>query len=139
MPADAEELEMAVEDGVEFCELLAPVRLEAGKLVCKVMKLGISDASGRGVLLRPVNLRKWMRIVIVAVGEKSRRHSTKQTDYMYPSAEGLSMKKHWNQRGRGVYVVGDGLGGSGYGSSRESATVRWPREAIIGKKSCKRF
>ena len=47
MPADAEELEMAVEDGVEFCELLAPVRLEAGKLVCKVMKLGDLDASGR--------------------------------------------------------------------------------------------
>ena len=62
MPADAEELEMAVEDGVEFCELLAPVRLEAGKLVCKEMKLGDLDASEEEVSLRPVNLRKWMRI-----------------------------------------------------------------------------
>ena len=28
MPADEEELVMAVEDGVEFMELLAPVKLE---------------------------------------------------------------------------------------------------------------
>ena len=47
MPADEEELEMAVEDGVEFMELLSPVKLEAGKLLCKVMKLGDYDASGR--------------------------------------------------------------------------------------------
>ena len=47
MPADEEELEMAVEDGVEFMELLSPVKLEDGKLLCKVMKLGGYDASGR--------------------------------------------------------------------------------------------
>src|SRR5699024_2851474 len=37
MPADEEELVMAVEDGVEFMELLAPVKLENGRLLCKVM------------------------------------------------------------------------------------------------------
>ena len=31
MPADEEELVMAVEDGVEFKELLSPVKLENGK------------------------------------------------------------------------------------------------------------
>ena len=31
---------MAVDDGVEFMELLAPVKQEDGKLLCKVMKLG---------------------------------------------------------------------------------------------------
>ena len=35
MPADEEELVMAVEDGVEFAELLAPVKLEQGVLYCK--------------------------------------------------------------------------------------------------------
>ena len=45
--ADEEELVMAVEDGVEFMELLAPVKLEDGKLLCKMMKLGDYDASGR--------------------------------------------------------------------------------------------
>ena len=47
MPADEEELVMAVDDGVEFMELLSPVKLEDGKLLCKVMKLGDYDASGR--------------------------------------------------------------------------------------------
>ena len=49
MPADEEELVMAVDDGVEFMELLSPVKLEDGKLLCKVMKLGDYDASGRRV------------------------------------------------------------------------------------------
>ena len=35
MPADEEELVMAIEDGVEFAELLAPVKLENGELICR--------------------------------------------------------------------------------------------------------
>ena len=113
MPADAEELEMAVEDGVEFCELLAPVRLEAGKLVCKVMKLGNLDASGRrGVVETGEFAEVDADTVIVAVGEK--------VPTAFYKANGL----HVSERGKalvneetlesnvaGVYVVGDGLGG----------------------------
>ena len=47
MPADEEELREALEDGVEFMELLAPERLQDGQLTCRVMKLGAPDASGR--------------------------------------------------------------------------------------------
>ena len=47
MPADEEELELAKEDGVLFCELLAPVAFENGMLLCNVMQLGEPDASGR--------------------------------------------------------------------------------------------
>lgn len=47
MPADEEELQLAIEDGVEFLELLAPVGAENGKLKCSVMELGTPDASGR--------------------------------------------------------------------------------------------
>jgi putative selenate reductase len=47
MPADEEELDFAVNDGVEFMELLAPKTLANGKLTCEVMKLGEPDASGR--------------------------------------------------------------------------------------------
>ena len=47
MPADAEELAFALEDGVEFCELLAPVSQKDGELICEQMKLGDPDASGR--------------------------------------------------------------------------------------------
>ena len=47
MPADEEELQLAIEDGVEFLELLAPVGAENGTLKCSVMELGAQDASGR--------------------------------------------------------------------------------------------
>jgi putative selenate reductase len=47
MPADAEELQLAKADGVEFCELLAPVAFENQELRCEVMRLGEPDAGGR--------------------------------------------------------------------------------------------
>ena len=71
MPADEEELQMALDDGVEFKELLAPERLENGELICSVMELGAPDASGRR---SPVATGETARIpadaVIAAVGER---------------------------------------------------------------------
>lgn len=46
MPADEHELLLALEDGVVFKELLAPVRMEKGQLICRKMVLGDKDASG---------------------------------------------------------------------------------------------
>ncbi len=71
MPADEEELNMALEDGVIFEELLAPVGLKDGKLECSVMKLGEPDESGRR---SPVDTGEMKTIsadtVITAVGER---------------------------------------------------------------------
>ena len=71
MPADEEELQMALEDGVEFMELLAPETLEDGRLTCSVMELGAPDESGRRT---PVPTGKTVQIpadiVIAAVGER---------------------------------------------------------------------
>jgi putative selenate reductase len=47
MPADAQELELAIADGVQFLELVAPVKQKDGVLICEKMKLGEPDASGR--------------------------------------------------------------------------------------------
>jgi putative selenate reductase len=47
MPADAQELELAIADGVQFLELVAPVEQKDGVLRCEKMKLGAPDASGR--------------------------------------------------------------------------------------------
>lgn len=47
MPADREELENALKDGVIFKELLNPVSFNNGILKCQVMKLGEPDVSGR--------------------------------------------------------------------------------------------
>jgi NADPH-dependent glutamate synthase beta chain and related oxidoreductases len=71
MPADEEELQLAREDGVEFCELLAPVTFENGALLCNVMRLGEPDASGRR---SPVETGEQISLpcdtLIAAVGEK---------------------------------------------------------------------
>ena len=71
MPADAEELELAIADGVQFLELVSPVEQKDGKLVCKKMVLGEPDASGRRA---PVETEEIVEIpcdtVISAVGEQ---------------------------------------------------------------------
>ena len=68
---DAEELELAVEDGVRFLELVAPVEQANGKLKCEVMKLGDPDEKGRR---SPVPTGEFTEIdcdtVIAAVGER---------------------------------------------------------------------
>ena len=71
MPADAEELELALADGVRFLELAAPVEQGNGRLVCRKMALGAPDASGRRT---PVETEETLEIpcdtVISAVGER---------------------------------------------------------------------
>lgn len=112
MPADEHELQLAVADGVEFKELLAPVRMEGGMLVCDQMALGEADESGRASVAATGNTEKVPAdTVIAAVGEKV------PTDFY--EAAGI----HVDSRGRalvnenletnipGVYVIGDGLYG----------------------------
>ena len=113
MPAAEEELTLAIEDGVEFCELLAPVGLENGVLHCHRVILGDVDASGRRA---PVETDEVVDIpadtVIAAVGEK--------TDTALYEANGLAL----DERGRvrvnpqtletsvkNVFVAGDALRG----------------------------
>ena len=68
---DAEELELAVEDGVRFLELVAPVEQANGKLKCEVMKLGDPDEKGRR---KPVPTGEFETIpvtsVISAIGQQ---------------------------------------------------------------------
>ena len=47
MPAEKEELELTLADGVKFVELVNPLSLNEGTLVCQKMQLGEPDASGR--------------------------------------------------------------------------------------------
>ena len=71
MPADEEELVMAIEDGVKFMELLSPIGVEDGKLKCEINVLGEPDASGRR---SPVGTGEFCEVpasaVICAVGER---------------------------------------------------------------------
>ncbi len=108
MPADAEELELAVAEGVEFKELLAPLSLEEGKLLCRVMELGAPDASGRR---RPVETEREVEVpadtVIAAVGEKV------DDDFLLDCGLELTERGRAAVNGslmtslQGVYIAGD--------------------------------
>lgn len=72
MPADREELHLALEDGVEFKELLAPVSFKNGVLRCQKMELGAPDASGRRSPVAVAGAYADLKVdsIIAAVGEK---------------------------------------------------------------------
>lgn len=106
MPADGEELDLAIADGVEFCELLSPISLKNKVLTCEVMELGAPDASGRrspkatGTMVEvPADT------VIAAVGEKVDtgyfEHCGIETDGWGKAVTDA------NCCANGIYVIGD--------------------------------
>ena len=103
MPADEHELQLAIEDGVEFVELAAPVKQSRGKLLCDKMILGEPDESGRR---SPVKSGEQFTIpcdmVISAVGE--------QVDAELMAANGIEMERKgpaFETNIPGVYCAGD--------------------------------
>ena len=133
MPADEEELRMALDDGVLFCELLAPRALENGRLLCDVMRLGEPDASGRRA---PVATGETAELpctaLITAVGER--------VDGDFLAANGIAL----DGRGRaalddllqtsrdGVYVIGDAHRGPAT-VVEAIADARTVADAIVGE------
>lgn len=73
MPADAEEIAGATEEGVNIIYLAAPVKLAAGEITCVKMKLGAKDAGGRPAPV-PVPGSEFTiacDTVIAAIGQKA--------------------------------------------------------------------
>ena len=108
MPADEHELALALQDGVVFAELAAPVAQADGVLKCEQMKLGEADASGRR---SPVGTGEFFTVpcdlVISAVGE--------QVDDALMSANGIELDKKgrpaFKTNVEGVYAAGDATRG----------------------------
>lgn len=112
MPADEHELLLALEDGVEFKELLAPVRLEDGMLVCNQMALGEPDASGRaGVVPTGKTKKVPADTVIASVGEKVPTDFYESCGIHVDSKGRALVSEHLETNLPGVYVIGDGLYG----------------------------
>ncbi len=108
MPADEEELELAKEDGVEFCELLAPVAFENGTLLCNVMKLGEPDASGRR---SPVETGETVTLpcdtLIAAVGEKIETALFAENGIALTERGKVRTNANLETNREHVYVIGD--------------------------------
>ena len=134
MPADQEELEEAIEEGVIFQELLAPFTLENGKLLCHRMVLSEMDASGRRSVKESDEVVEVpCDTVIASIGEK--------VDGSFYEKNGISvtdkglpvLKKETNETSvAGVYAAGDGA----FGASvivKAIADAKLACEAILNK------
>lgn len=114
MPAAEDELLEVLEEGVEFKELLSPVSLDGGRLLCKKMKLGQMDASGRAGVTETADVVEVPAdTVIVAVGEKI------DTDFYTANQIAVDERgkakvndKTLETSVSGVYVAGDGARGA---------------------------
>ena len=127
MPADEHELALALQDGVTFAELAAPVKQADGVLTCEKMVLGEADASGRR---SPVGSGEFFDIpcdlVISAVGE--------QVDSALMAANGIEVDK----KGRpafqtnlpGVYAAGDAARGPATVVEGIADAARFAQEVI---------
>ncbi len=104
MPADREEYEAALADGVSFAFLTNPKSIENGVLTLSVMKLGEKDRSGRR---RPEETGEVITLpcsaLITATGNKP------DTDTF--QALGVEVVDGFPTDGEGVYIVGDSLTG----------------------------
>ena len=129
MPADAQELELALADGVEFLELAAPVKQENGKLLLNKMELGAPDASGRR---SPVPTGETFEVscdlVVSAVGE--------QVDSELLASNGIEL----DRKGRpafqtnvpGVWAAGDAARGPATVVEGIADAAKFA-EAVIGR------
>ena len=134
MPADQEELEEAIEEGVNFQELLAPFTHENGKLLCHRMVLSDVDASGRRSVKESDEVVEIpCDTVIASIGEKVdgafyEKNGIAVTDKGLPV-----LKKETNETSvAGVYAAGDGA----FGASvivKAIADAKLACEAILNK------
>ncbi|MCX4372965.1 MAG: putative selenate reductase subunit YgfK [Dysosmobacter sp.] len=129
MPADAEELELAMADGVNFLELVAPVEQRDGKLRCEKMKLGEPDEKGRR---KPEPTGEFVEIdcdtVISAVGEKVESELF-TANGIEVDGKGLPAFK---TNVEGVYAGGDAMRGPAT-VVEGIADAQWFANAVIGE------
>ena len=132
MPADEHELYLAMEDGVEFRELLAPEEMRDGKLVCKVTTLGARDASGRaGVVETDERVEIPADTVIAAVGETCPASWYEENGIATDEKGRPRVNDALESCVKDVYVIGDGL----FGPSlvvKAMANAMTAAEAITG-------
>ena len=108
MPADKEEYELALSDGIEFVFLSNPEAFEKDKLVVRRMRLGEADASGRR---RPVETDETFTLdcsaLVTATGEKPDDEALKALGIAV-TAKGYPEKTSAED---GLFVIGDTVTG----------------------------
>ena len=112
-PADEDEINLAIKDGVEIKELLAPESYENGVLKCKVCKIGPVGADGRNSIeVTDDILEIKADTVIASIGEKVDSEFYKSND-IEVTEKGLPKLDSMMQTSiNDVYAIGDGAFGA---------------------------
>jgi putative selenate reductase len=113
MPADREEFDNAIRDGVQFHPLLSPVCYENGKLVCQKMRLGAADESGRR---KPVAIKDeftefQIDKLILAIGEETDYEFLKTNGIELTSDGNIKTDKYLQTNKEDVFIGGDAYRG----------------------------
>ncbi|MEI7884958.1 MAG: putative selenate reductase subunit YgfK, partial [Clostridia bacterium] len=113
MPADPEELALAIADGVIFMELLAPIDFAKGKLNCQKMELGAPDASGRRSPIAIANVFEQIMLdtVISAIGEKVEADILTANGVNVNAKGNVEVNENLETNLVNVYVGGDAVSG----------------------------
>lgn len=127
MPADADELGLALAEDVEFLPLLAPVKQENGALVCDEMALGEPDASGRRRPVATGAQRTVAADLVVAATGAGRDAALLAAHGFTPDAGGK-----YPARAGNTFLIGDALRGPATVAEavRDAADAA---EAILGR------
>lgn len=114
MPADREEITLALDEGVELLELLSPVSLQNGVLKCQKLQLGEPDESGRRkpVAIEGAFVELPVDTVLTATGEAIEtelyaKNGIALDDRGYPKVNPDTLETNVEN----VFIGGDGLYG----------------------------
>jgi putative selenate reductase len=108
MPADNEEIELAISEGILLKELLSPISIKDGKLTCEKMILGDSDASFRR---SPIGTGEITMVdtdtVIIATGEKIDSNLLRGNEINLDTNDFPKVNEKLETNIANVYVIGD--------------------------------
>ncbi len=114
MPADREEIESAIMDGVEIKELLQPVSFENECLVCQKMMLGNFDSDGRQTVVPIKNQFELIKTnsIITAIGEQTDFDFLKRNSIQVDEKFKIDVNPDTNETNlSNVFIGGDALRG----------------------------
>jgi putative selenate reductase len=114
IPADREEFEAALSDGVIFKELLLPVQFEESILKCQRMQLGEIDSDGRKKVIPIDNKFEFMPVdcIISAIGESVDSDLLEQNNIHLNKRKKAIINPDTNETNiENVFIGGDALRG----------------------------
>ena len=113
MPADREEFDAVLEEGIEFNELLSPISHSDGILKCRVMELGDQGADGRRIPVPIADKFKEIQIdtVISAIGSKVDSKLLEANGIKFDENRNIEISEDGETSVENVFIAGDALRG----------------------------